>query len=175
MNENSLTLRLGPYAEGPAETPLLGRPVADLEASRLFSMGGVRMRRMTGGDRLYVGEQTDYLVHLDEQRRVVAVVATLLPPDQDVADEYYHVPLARPRDGGPAELSYQWAMLVYLAHEVLGLGPGDAAQLLENLYRDDYLPRSLGGARLSFVAGRRFHGDKALCLLTALPGEEGAP
>lgn len=175
MSENTPKLQLGPYAEGPPGAPLLGRPVADLERSRLFSVGRVRMRRMTGGDRLYVGEHTDYLIHLDGQRRVAAVVATLLPPDQDVADEYYHVPLARTAGGGESEMSYQSAMLIHLAHEVIGLSPGDAAQLLGNLYRDDFLPRSLGGVRLSFVAGRRFHGDKALCLLAVLPGEEGAP
>ncbi len=163
MPDDPTTTPGGTAAPPPPPAPLLGRSVAELEASRLFTASGARMRRMTGRDRLYVSEHNDYLVQVDDDRRVVALLATLVPPDEDRADECFG-----------SSLRHGDAMLLQLAHEVLGLAPDAAAELAAHLYRDGYLPRTAGPARLSFVAGKRFHGGRALCLVAALPGQEAS-
>ncbi len=164
--DDAPTLSLGPYAAGPPAGTLIGQPLAALEGSTLFRDGGVRMRRMVERDRLYVGDHTDYSVTVDEGRRVVALMASLTPPDQDRADDCYGFEARDRRTGEPIPLSYSWAMLLQLSHEVLGLEASAAVELLNNLYRAEYLPRALGGLQLTLMAGRRVStADKALVLL----------
>lgn len=167
-------LSFGPYADGPPAGRLLGGPLADLERSRLFVAGGARMRKMIGRDRLFVGKHTDFAVTVDEQRNVVALMASLLPPDRDVEDDCYRIQARRQGSDEPIWLSYSWAMLLQLAHEVLGLPADQGAELLSRIYHPDYLPRTFGDLRLTLVAGKRMStGEKALVLVAA--ATEGAP
>jgi hypothetical protein len=170
----STPLTLGPYAAGPPLGVLIGQPLARLEASTLFRDGGVRMRRMVERDRLYVGTHTDYAVTVDGERNVVALMVSLTPPDRDREDDCYGFE-ARDRETGTAiPLSYGWAVLLQLAHEVLGLDAAAAVELLNNLYLPRYLPRAIGELRLSLVAGKRAStSEPALVLLVTPAVEDG--
>lgn len=164
----------GPYAAGPPEGRLLGRAVGDLEHSTLFTAAGVRLRRMSGHDRWYAGEHTDYGVTVDANRSVVALMATLLPPDRDVPDTCYRVQVRKDGADEPLLLGYSWAMLLQFAHEVLGFPAAQAAELLNNLYRQDYLPLTVGDVRLALVAGHRMSDrSKSLVLVASLVDPEG--
>ena len=165
---------MGPYAAGPPGGALIGQPLARLEASTLFEAGGVRMRRMVERDRLYVGTHTDYAVTVDGDRNVVAMMASLTPPDQDCEDDCYGFEARDRQTDSPVPLSYSWAMLLQLAHEVLGLDAAAAVELLNNLYQPQYLPRTLGDLRLSLVAGKRAStSERALVLLVTPAREDG--
>jgi len=163
-------MSFGPYADGEPSGRLLGAPIGALERSRLFTACNARMRRMVERDRVYASEHTDFQVHLAADRSVVAVMATLLPPDQDLADDVFGY-LARRDDGVDLPMALQWSLLLQLAHEVMGLSASDAVDLLNNIYRDGYLPRDVGEVQIGLVATKRFQsGDKALGLLTGLKG-----
>jgi len=171
---DSLPISFGPYTAGPPKGRLIGAPIHQMERSRLFEATGARMRRMVGRDRVYVTEHTDFMVHTDADRRVVAVTATLVPPDQDLSDDMFRFTARREADGKEVPLAYTWALLLQIAHEVLGLAAKDAVGLLNGIYQDGYLPRDEGDVRLALVAGQRFErGDRALCLLAGLKGAEG--
>ena len=157
----------GPYADGPPVGRLLGEPIGAMEGSRLFAATSARMRRMVGRDRVYVSELTDFQLHLDDEQRVVALTASLLPPDQEVADEVFG--FAARRDGEDIPMAYTWALLLQVAHEVLALPAATAAELLNGIYTDGYLPRDIDDVRVALLASKRFEsGQKALCLLVGL-------
>ncbi len=170
----STALTLGPYAAGPPNGVLIGQPLARLEASTLFRSGAARMRRMVERDRLYVGAHTDFAVTVDGERNVVALMVSLTPPDQDCEDDCFGFEARDRRTDSPMPLSYSWAMLLQLAHEVLGLDAAAAIELLNNLYQPQYLPRTLGELRLSLVAGKRASTSaRALVLLVTPAREDG--
>lgn len=170
---DSTPVSFGPYAEGPPERALLGASIRDLERSFLFKATGARMRRMVGDDRLYVSDHTDFQAHVDAQRGVSSLIATLLPPDRPVDGACFGYTAHRTEDDADVPLDYAWALLLQLAHEVFGFPAAEAAALLSNIYREGYLPRTVGDVHLSHMAGSRFGGgEKALCLLAELR-EEG--
>lgn len=172
-SDGTTQFSFGPYVDGPPAARLLGGPLADLERSALFVQGGARMRRMIGRDRLFVGKHTDFAVTVDGQRNVIALMASLLPPDRDVEDDCYRIQARRDGSEAPIFLSYSWAMLLQLAYEVLGLPAEQGAELLNRIYLPDYLPRTVDGVRLSLVAGKRMStGEKALVLVAS--AEEGS-
>ncbi len=168
-NDASAPFSSGPYAEGPPAGRLLGGPLRDLEQSTLFVEGGARMRKMVGRDRLFVGKHTDFAVTVDEHRNVVALMASMLPPDRDVEDDCYRIQARREGANEPVYLSYSWALLLQLAYEVLGLPSDQGAELLNRIYLPDYLPRTIDGIRLTLVAGRRMStGEKSLVLVASV-------
>lgn len=163
----------GPYAEAPPDGALLGAPIRDLERSFLFTATRARMRRMVGADRLYCSDHTDFQVHVDGSRGVTSVIATLLPPDRPVDGACFGYNARRTEDGAEVPLDYGWALLLQLAHEVFAFPAAEAVALLNNIYREGYLPRTVGSVHLSHMAGSRFGGgERALCLLAELR-EEG--
>jgi len=145
-----------------------------LEDSHLFVAGQVRMRRMVGPERLYIGDHTDYWVQVDDRRRVRVLMASLVPPDKDYEDDCYRFEV-RAGEDKTIRLSYSWAMLLLLAHEVLGLPPQDAQDLLNGIYKEGYLPRRFGDLALSLQAGRRAElgQEPCLCLLIEQQPLEG--
>ncbi len=171
---------MGPYAGSQEPRCLLGQSLAEIEASDVFRAAGLRMRKMMGRERVYVGAHTDVWLRVDDRRLVQALLVSLLPPDRDVEDDCFDV-VARV-DGGAegkdaVRLSYGWALLVHLAHDVLGLGAEDAAALLNGIYRDGFLPRRFGDVELSLQAGRRHarRAERCLCLLARRVGMRGEP
>lgn len=164
----------GPYAEDRPAKCLLGAPIDALEKSHLFVAGRVRMRRLVGPERLYIGDHTDYWVQVDDQRQVRVLMASLVPPDQDLEDDCYRFEVRG--DGDRAiRLSYGWAMLLLLAHEVLGLTPQDAQELLNGIYKEGFMPRRFGDLALSLQAGQRAElaRERCLCLLIEQQPLEG--
>ena len=170
---NPAAVSFGPYAVGPPDRGLLGAPIQELERSFLFTATGARMRRMVAEDRLYVSSLTDFQVHLDGDRRVTSLIATLLPPDRPVEGTCFGYTVRRTEDDADVALDYGWALLLQLAHEVFAFPAAEAAALLSNIYREGYLPRTVENVHLSHMAGSRFGGgDRALCLFAELR-EEG--
>lgn len=169
---DTLPISFGPYADAPPPDRLIGQGVRELERSRLFEATGARMRRMVGADRVYVSERTDFMLHTAEGQRVVAITATLLPPDLDGPDDVFGFKARR--DDEEIPLGYGWALLLQIAHEVLALPALGAVRLLDGLYQEDYLPRDEGDLHLALIAGKRFQsGDRALCLLAGLKDGDG--
>ncbi len=173
MVNDPAPVSFGPYAVGPPDGSLLGAPIRELEHSLLFTATRARMRRMVGSDRLYCSTHTDFQVHVDERRGVTSLIATLLPPDSPVDGSCFGYTARRTEDGADVPLDYGWALLLQLAHEVLAFPAAEAVALLNNIYREGYLPRTVGPVHLSHMAGSRFGGgERALCLLAELR-EEG--
>lgn len=169
MVNDPAPVSFGPYADGPPDSALLGAPIRDLERSFLFTATRARMRRMVGADRLYVSTHTDFQVHVDERRGVTSMIATLLPPDLAVEGGCFGYTARRTEDGAGVPLDYGWALLLQMAHEVFAFPAAEAVALLNNIYREGYLPRTVDGVHLSHMAGSRFGGgERALCLLAEL-------
>ncbi|MCK6529571.1 hypothetical protein L6R50_19120 [Myxococcota bacterium] len=152
----------GPYAEA-APAHALGRDLSELESSPFFVLGGFKLRKMVGRDRIYTNGETFALVGVDAERRVTQVVVSLLPSAEDHPDESYRV-AARGPGGQPVALSYQWAMLVHLAHGVIGLGARDASELLTRIFQPGYLPIERGGVRVDLVSGQFLGGPERVAL-----------
>lgn len=153
----------GPYASSTPPSPILGRELTELEHLPLYVLGGFKLRKMVGRDRLYTNGETWLVVTVDEERRVTEVILSLLTPDEDHPDERYRID-ARGKDGQPFRLSYQWAVLVHFAHGVLGLGPREASDLLSHLFRPGYLPLVRDGLRIDLMSGQFLGGPERLAL-----------